>query len=114
MGATPRASSTAAHASTPGSSGMSGSSSGRRSRPGRGSAPSLTSGPPARSASSAWTVSAASALLVPITPVGPRLSQPATYSPGSGSPVSDRTRPLALGTVYVLVSNGTPGSGTDW
>ena len=51
---------------------------------------------------------------MPITPVGPRLSQPATYSPGSGAPSSPRTRPWALGTTEARWSNGTPGSGTLW
>jgi len=70
--------------------------------------------PGARSSSRLRTVSAASDLFVPMTPVGPRLSQPATYSPGSGSPDAARTRPLTFGMVWVRSSNGTPGSGTDW
>ena len=53
------------------------------------------------------TVSAASDLFVPITPVGPRLSQPATYS-------RSRTRPAVFGTVIVFSEKGTPGSGTLW
>src|SRR5215471_3634040 len=85
---------------------------GRGHRVGSGTSPSP--GPPARSSSRQRTVSAASDLLVPITPVGPRLSQPATYSPGSGAPSSPRTRPWALGTTEARVSNGTPGSGTLW
>src|SRR5437868_13596950 len=88
--------------------------SGYLSRPARGSGTSPSPGPPARSSSRQRTVSAASDLLVPITPVGPRLSQPATYSPGSGAPSSPRTRPWALGTTEARGSNGTPGSGTLW
>src|SRR5271165_951819 len=56
-------------------------------------------GPPARSSNRHRTVSAASDLLVPMTPVGPRLSQPATYSPGRGTPSGPRTRPWAFGTI---------------
>ena len=65
----------------------------------------------ATSASSEVTVSTASDLLVPITPVGPRLIQPVTYSPAEKSP-SRITRPSACGTRPVLSSNGTPGNGT--
>jgi hypothetical protein len=53
-------------------------------------------------------------LFVPITPVGPRFSQPATYSPGSGLPSGPVTRPSSLGTTADRSSNGTPGSGTLW
>src|SRR5580704_2989425 len=73
--------------------------SGYLSRPALGSGVSPSPGPPARSSSRDLTVSAASDLLVPMTPVGPRLSQPATYSPGSAEPSGPRTRPSAFGTV---------------
>src|SRR5271165_2816262 len=73
--------------------------SGLLSRPGRGSGTSPAPGPPARSSNRHRTVSAASDLLVPMTPVGPRLSQPATYSPGRGTPSGPRTRPWAFGTI---------------
>ncbi len=53
-----------------------------------------------RSASRLRTVAAASDLLVPITPSGPRLIQPTTYSPGARR---RRRRPASLGT--------TPGRG---
>ena len=59
-------------------------------------------------------MAAASDLFVPTTPVGPRFSHPATYSPGSGPPSGPSTRPSAFGTVAVRSSNGTPGSGTLW
>src|SRR6516165_3833381 len=49
-----------------------------------------------------------------MTPVGPRLSHPATYSRGSGFPSGPSTRPSAFGTVWLRSSNGTPGSGTLW
>ena len=51
--------------------------------------------PSAASASSEATVSRASCLLVPTTPLGPRLIQPATYSPGDGCP-SRSTRPVLV------------------
>ena len=57
----------------------------RRSRPSRGAA--------RRSSSSSSTVSVASFLFVPMTPLGPRLIQPATYTPGP------RTRPPSFGIV---------------
>ena len=57
------------------------------------------------SASSVRAVSAASDLLVPMTPDGPRLSQPATYCRSA-------TFPATCGTVIVRGSNRTPGSGT--
>jgi len=60
------------------------------------------------------TDSMASGLLVPITPVGPRLIQPATYSPttGSWSRAGSMTRPSTLGMRPDHASNGTPASGT--
>ena len=59
------------------------------------------------------TVSAASGLLVPMTPVGPRLIQPAVYSPTTGRFVSgSSTRPLTFRMTPQLSLNGTPGSGT--
>src|ERR1700691_5858329 len=72
--------------------------SGYLSRPARGSEAPSAPGPPARSSSRPRTVSPASDLFVPITPVGPRLSQPDTYSPGSGEPSGPSTRPRAFGT----------------
>ena len=59
--------------------------------------------------SSDTTVSAASDRFVPITPVGPRLIQPVTYSPGEKAP-SRMTRPSACGMRPVLSSYGAPGS----
>jgi len=53
----------------------------------------------------AGAVSVASFLLVPITPLGPRLIHPATYTPGA-------TRPRSFGTVPVSSSKGTPGRAT--
>ena len=59
------------------------------------------------------TVSSASGLLVPITPVGPRLIQPAVYSPTTGCFVSGwRTRPLSFRITPQLSWKGTSGSGT--
>src|ERR1700761_6486193 len=52
------------------------------------------------------TVSWESFLLVPITPVGPRLIQPTTYWLRLPA-----TRPSALGMVPLLSSNGRPGGG---
>ncbi|CKR51257.1 Uncharacterised protein [Mycobacterium tuberculosis] len=49
----------------------------------------------------------ASFLLVPITPVGPRLIHPTTYS--LGLPL---IRPPTLGMVPLWSSNGSPGVGT--
>src|ERR1700686_4958357 len=109
-GQSPAATSSAPTTGAPGRS----TGSGYLSRPARGSGTSPSPGPPARSASRHRTVSAASDLLVPITPVGPRLSQPATYSPGSGAPSGPRTRPSSFGTTEARSSNGTPGSGTLW
>src|ERR1700730_4684845 len=60
----------------------------------------------ARSAIRVSTVSWESFLLVPITPVGPRLIQPTTYSLRLPA-----TRPLVLGMVPLLSSNGSPGAG---
>lgn len=57
------------------------------------------------------TVSLAQDRFEPITPVGPRLIHPATYSPGEGTP-SRRTRPAACGTVPRTGSKGRPGSST--
>ena len=65
---------------------------------------------PARASSSrSSTVSVASFLLVPMTPLGPRLIQPATYVRSVPS-----TRPFALGIVPRCSSNGTPGRATPW
>ena len=59
------------------------------------------------------TVSAASGLLVPMTPVGPRLIHPAVYCPTSGCFVcGSRTRPLSLRMTAQSSLKGTPGSGT--
>src|SRR5207245_10351371 len=59
------------------------------------------------------TVSPASGLFVPITPLGPRLTQPAVYSPSRGRFVSgSSTRPLSLRITPERSSNGTPGSAT--
>ena len=61
------------------------------------------------------TVSCASGLLVPMIPLGPRLIQPATYSPSRGWPVSGSvTRPRSFGMVAVIGSKGTPGNATPW
>ncbi len=57
------------------------------------------------------TVSLASCLSVPTTPVGPRFIHPATYSPGAGAPPR-RTRPAEFGIVPRSLSNGRPGSGS--
>ena len=57
-------------------------------------------------------VSVASFLFVPITPVGPRLIQPAAYTPGISMPESSTTRPPAFGIVPVASSKGVPDSGT--
>jgi hypothetical protein len=46
-------------------------------------------------------------------PVGPRLAQPATYSPGVTSPLLGWVIwPAMLFTVEVAGSNGTPSIGT--
>ncbi|CAM5668675.1 hypothetical protein STENM223S_11189 [Streptomyces tendae] len=57
------------------------------------------------------TVSFAQERLVPMTPVGPRLIQPATYSPGATAPPRS-TRPARCGTVPVAASKGSPAGGT--
>mmetsp|Transcript_25951 Transcript_25951/g.56540 ORF Transcript_25951/g.56540 Transcript_25951/m.56540 type:complete len:238 (+) Transcript_25951:322-1035(+) len=76
------------------------------------------------------TVSSASIRLVPMIPVGPRFSQPHTYSPGSTpasslpearlfTPAADRlpgarsTRPAWFGTTPFLASKGRPARGWD-
>src|SRR6185503_8436283 len=66
------------------------------------------SAPPSASAISRSTVSVASFLFVPITPVGPRLIQPAQYTPASGAPSAFSTRPPSFGTVHEPSSNGSP------
>ncbi len=49
---------------------------------------------------------------MPMNPVGPRLIQPATYAPGTGSPVpGSMTRPPSLGTSAACSSNGRSGIG---
>src|SRR5439155_798704 len=54
-----------------------------------------------------------SGLFVPITPLGPRLIQPAVYSPARGRFVAgSSTRPLSLRITPDRSSNGTPGSAT--
>src|ERR1700761_5023082 len=53
----------------------------------------------------AAAVSAPSGLLDPMMPLGPRLSQPATYRPGTVAPPAT-TRPASLGTVPVASLNG--------
>src|SRR5213596_3641777 len=69
--------------------------------------------PAARSSIMHATVWAASGLLVPMTPVGPRLIQPAAYSPRTGRLVSgSRTLPLSFRMTPQLSLKGTPGSGT--
>ena len=61
------------------------------------------------------TVSWESGLLVPMIPRGPRLIQPTTYSPGTGSPVrGSMIRPATLGITPAMASKGIPGSGTPW
>src|SRR3954452_24667821 len=65
----------------------------------------------AASSNNRATVSVAHFLLVPMTPDGPRLTQPAAYSPGSGAPSSAMTRPASLRITPRRWSNGTPGSG---
>mmetsp|Transcript_21271 Transcript_21271/g.52832 ORF Transcript_21271/g.52832 Transcript_21271/m.52832 type:complete len:321 (-) Transcript_21271:566-1528(-) len=57
---------------------------------------------------SAPTVSSAQLRLVPMMPVGPRLSQPHTYHPGICHPVEgSNTRPKRLGTTPCSSSKGT-------
>src|SRR5437667_29932 len=69
--------------------------------------------PLARSSIMPATVSAASGLLVPMTPVGPRLIQPAVYCPTSGCFVcGSSTRPFALRITPQSSLKGTPGTGT--
>ena len=58
------------------------------------------------------TVSVASFLFVPMTPLGPRLNQPAQYRPRTVSPPASSTRPSLFGVVPVRSSNGTPVIGT--
>ena len=70
--------------------------------PRRRSARGRAARPAARSSSSRSTVSLASFLLVPITPLGPRLAQPTTYSPR-------RTRPPSLAISPRAASNGHVG-----
>ena len=64
-----------------------------------------------RSANRLTIVAAASALLVPITPVGPRFIQPATYTPVIAVPSGSVTRPSACGTIPASASKGKVGSG---
>ena len=66
--------------------------------------------PSCTSASNEVTVSMASDLLVPITPVGPRLIHPVTYSSGENPP-SRITRPSACGTRPVRSSKGILANG---
>mmetsp|Transcript_411 Transcript_411/g.811 ORF Transcript_411/g.811 Transcript_411/m.811 type:complete len:376 (-) Transcript_411:558-1685(-) len=63
-----------------------------------------------RSSQIALTVSLASGMFVPMMPVGPRLSHPATYSPGitEAALSSVSTRPPFDGTTALLLSKGTP------
>ena len=49
-------------------------------------------------------------LVVPITPLGPRLIQPVQETPGIGLPPSSSTRPSSFRIVARTSSNGTPGS----
>ena len=80
--------------------------------PGSGCSGSPTA-PRATSSIIAVTVSTASGLLVPMTPLGPRLIQPATYKPGTGRDVAGSiTRPFSFGITPQRSWNGTPGSGT--
>ena len=72
-------------------------------RPGRRPGPRGRARPSAASASSAATVSRASCLLVPTTPLGPRLIQPATYSPGDGLPVAEHPAGLVRHRAGALV-----------
>ena len=73
----------------------------------------LAAGRARRSSRIISTVSWASFLLVPITPVGPRLIQPTQYWPPTWSPSgSCRTRPPSLGITARRSSNGTPGLAT--
>ena len=62
--------------------------SGRRASRGRGR-PAPAGGPRRDPRARMSTVSWASRLLVPMMPVGPRLIQPTTYSPGSGAVVTE-------------------------
>lgn len=58
-------------------------------------------------------VSVPSFLFVPMTPVGPRLIQPHTYMPTTGSAVPGLvTRPASLGITPQGSWNGSPGMGT--
>jgi hypothetical protein len=63
--------------------------------------------PASASATILATVSAASFLLVPITPLGPRLIHPTTYSPRRERPSSSQTRPPSLRIRPRRSSNGT-------
>ena len=47
-----------------------------------------------------------------MTPEGPRLIQPTTYSPGSAAPVGAEHAAALLRIVAVRWSKGTPGSGS--
>src|SRR3954447_10677634 len=77
--------------------------------------PSASSGSLRRpfSASSATlaTVSDASFLFVPMTPLAPRLIQPTAYSPGIGRPSSVVTRPESLRISPRSSPKGQPGRG---
>ena len=65
------------------------------------------------SCSIAVTVSRASGLLVPMTPVAPRLIHPVVYSPTRGCLVSgSSTRPFSFRITPHRSWKGTPGSGT--
>ena len=67
----------------------------------------------AKSSTIAATVDTASGLLVPMTPLGPRLAHPTQYSPGIGAlSVVVTTRPATFIIVNVFSSKGTPLSGT--
>ena len=68
--------------------------------------------PASRSSSSTSTVSWASRLLVPMIPVGPRLIQPVTYSPGSGAPVVVTRARARSGSRRARSSKGRSSSGT--
>ena len=61
----------------------------------------------------ARTVCAASLLLVPMTPTGPRLIQPTTYSRAATDPSAWTTRPSTLRTTPARSSKGTPGNGIE-
>ena len=76
-------------------------------------APASANTPASRSSTMSFTVAAASALLVPITPDGPRFAHPTTYSPGTAAaPSRSVTRPPSFGTIPRRSSKAMPGTGS--